>query len=426
MSPPRAARHGRGRHYNGRPPSSPANPARAVLAGLVIVAVVAFVLVQLVRPAPGVSATDAAPAPLLRGAPASPAWPAQGQAAIGVQGVGLLAEHGSQVAQPIASVTKLMTAYLVLQDHPLGPAVTGPAVTITATDVATYQADAAQGDSVVAVTAGEQLNERQLLEGLLIPSGDNIAALLAAWDAGSEQAFVGKMNATARRLGLLHTHYADASGVSTQTVSTAEDQLRLAMIDMTNSAFRSIVRLTQATLPVAGLVYNVNAELGTDGIIGVKTGYTPAAGGCFTFAATTTVDGKARTVVGAVLGQPGTAAQPAPLTAAFAASTTLLTSVEPAIVQQTVLPAATVLGHLDAPWAQPVPLVTTRPVSLTGLAGARVRTVVTIPGPVSAPVPAGHQVGYAVVRLGSQRVRVPLAAGRAVPGASLGWRLTNL
>lgn len=399
---------------------------RIVAVVVIVVAAIAYVVVQLVRPVPPVVATSVVTTRSLPGAAASITWPGQGEAAIGVEGVGLLAQGGTQSETPLASVTKLMTAYIVLKDHPLAKTATGPDVTVTATDVSTFETDQAQGDSVVAVTAGEQLNEQQLLEALLIPSGDNIATMLAVWDAGSESAFVSKMNTTAQQLGLADTHYTDASGVAPGTESTAVAQVRLAMADMAMPAFRAVVAMTQATLPVAGVVYNVNAELGTDGIIGVKTGYTSEAGGCFVFAATTKVDGRTRTVVGAVLHQLGTSAQPSALTEAFSTSTALLTTTERSLVQATVIPAGTVLGQLTAPWASAVPLETTRSVTLTGLSGSRIRTTVDLPGSVTPPVGDHDRIGSAVVQLGDQRVRVPLTTARALPGPSLGWRLTDV
>lgn len=425
MSPPRTARHGRTRSRS-LTLTTLRPVGRIVAVVLIVVAAVVYVVVQLVRAAPPVVASGATVSRTMPGTPASLAWPAQGQAAVGVVGAGLLAQHGAQTETPLASVTKLMTAYIILRDHPLTASTTGPDVTVTATDVSTYETDQAQGDSVVPVTAGEQLSETQLLEALLIPSGDNIATLLADWDAGTEQSFVAKMNATARQLGLSHTHYTDASGVAPGTVSTAAAQVRLAMDDMALPAFRKVVDMTQATLPVAGVVFNVNAELGKDGIIGVKTGYTSEAGGCFVFAATTKVDGKTRTVVGAVLHQEGTAAQPSALTEAFDASTALLTSAEHAVEQETVVHAGEVLGRLDAPWARPVSLRATRSVTLTGLPGARVRVVVRLPATAAPPVAAHRRFGALVVRLGDQREEVPLVTGGALPGPSLGWRLTNV
>lgn len=392
---------------------------------LVVLLAVAYIVVQLVRAVPAVAATASGPAVTLPGA-ARLTWPGQGQAAIGIEGTGVLGVHGGQQGTALASVTKLMTAYIVLHDHPLASGQTGPAITVSPADVTTYQQEHAAGDSVVAVTAGEKLTELQALEALLIPSGDNIATLLASWDAGTEAAFVTKMNATAKALGLAATHYADASGVTTGTTSSAAAQVRLAMDDMALPAFRAVVDMAQVTLPVAGLQYNVDAELGKHGIVGIKTGYTTVAGGCFVFAADAVVAGKSRLIVGAVLHQFGTPAQPSALTSAFDASIALLTSAEHSLETATVVHSGQTLGHLDAPWSPPVALVATRTVTLTGLAGQRATTTVTLPATISAPVPAHTTLGTAVVRLGSQRVSVQLMTSRTLAAASLGWRLTDV
>jgi len=135
------------------------------------------------------------------------------------------------------------------------------------------------------VVPGEKLTERQALEALLIPSGNNIGAMLAGWDAGSQGAFVAEMNAQAGSLGLRSTRYADASGADPATVSTAGDQFVLTLRALQIPAFRQIVAMPQVTLPVAGVVYNVNSALGHDGIVGVKTGSSSPAGGCLAFAA---------------------------------------------------------------------------------------------------------------------------------------------
>lgn len=401
---------------------------RGVLAiVLLVVAAALYVIVQLVvRTPPPISATNVPVSATLTGTPTALTWPTQGEAAVGVQGAGLLDANASQTATPLASVTKLMTAYVVLQSHPLTQNSDGPTITISATDVATYAKEKAEDDSVVAVQAGEQLSERQALEALLIPSGDNIATLLATWDAGSETAFVAKMNAAATQLGLTHTHYADASGVTPGSESNAESQVKLAIADMDNAAFRTIVDMAQVTLPVAGLQYNVDAELGKDGIVGIKTGYTTSAGGCFVFAANATVDGKQQTVVGAVLHQLGTTAQPSPLTAAFDASTSLLASTTKDVEQSTVVSSGQTLGQLTAPWATTVALQATKSVTVTGLAGQKVSTQVVLPSTVKAPLTAHEQVGKVVVSVGDQRVSVPLETSRALPSASLTWRLSNV
>jgi len=206
-----------------------------------------------------------------------------------------------------------MTGYVVLRDRPLPAAGPGPVITVTAADAAAYANDERLGQSVVQVAAGEKLTERQALEAMLIPSGNNIASLLARWDASSEAAFVAKMNTCARQLGLRSTRYADASGVNPATVSTASDQFRLTVTALQIPACRLIVAMPQVTLPVAGVAYNVNAGLGHDGIIGVKTGSSSQAGGCLAFAAIRTVAGSPVTIVGVVLGVQATPARPSEL-----------------------------------------------------------------------------------------------------------------
>jgi len=147
--------------------------------------------------------------------------------------------------------------------------------------------------------------ERLALQALLLPSANNIAAVLARWDAGSVARLVARMNATARSLGMTHTRYTDPSGYDDATVSTAADQVRIVDRAMRLPVFASIVAAPSATLPVAGTVHNTNTLLGYGGFVGVKTGSDDAAGGCFAFRAIRWIDGKRTTITGVVLGQPG-------------------------------------------------------------------------------------------------------------------------
>jgi len=232
-------------------------------------------------------------------------WPVSGQAAVVLTGQSQIHAGPNQHAAPIASVAKVMTAYLVLRDHPLRPGEDGPTITLTAADVADTYGRREQQESVVPVAIGEQLNERQALQALLLPSANNIAAVLARWDAGSENRFVARMNSTARSLGMAHTSYTDPSGYDDATVSTAAAQVRIVERAMRLPVFANIVATPSATLPVAGTVHNTNTLLGHDGFVGVKTGSDDAAGGCFAFRAIRWIDGKRTTITGVVLGQPG-------------------------------------------------------------------------------------------------------------------------
>jgi D-alanyl-D-alanine carboxypeptidase (penicillin-binding protein 5/6) len=227
-------------------------------------------------------------------------WPPQGQGAI-VLGNGRPAASPHQQPAPIASLAKVMTAYLTLQRYPLSGGEAGFTVTVTAAEAQAVAEEAAQGESVVAVAEGEELTERQLLEALLVPSGNNIARMLAARVAGSETRFLVEMNAEAGALGMDQTTYTDPSGFDPGTVSIAADQLRVFRRAMRLPTFRQIVSMGSVTLPVAGTVTNFNPLL-ADGYAG-KTGSDSAAGGCLAFFTHATVGGRRRAVVGVVMGQ---------------------------------------------------------------------------------------------------------------------------
>jgi D-alanyl-D-alanine carboxypeptidase (penicillin-binding protein 5/6) len=204
-------------------------------------------------------------------------------------------------------VAKLMTAYVILRDHPLSASGSGPDITVEPAEAAEFPSQALAGDSLVAVAAGETLTERQALEALLLPSADNMAWILARWDAGTRAAFAARMNAAARSLAMTGTSYTDPSGLDPSTTSTAADQVRLGLAAMRVPALAAITAESGAVVPVAGAIRNTNTLLGQDGIVGLKTGSTEAAGGCLLVAAWQRVNGRGTLTVAAVFGQPGTA-----------------------------------------------------------------------------------------------------------------------
>ncbi len=354
------------------------------------------------------------------GRPPVLAWPREGQAAIELEGVGGIASARSLRPVPIASVAKIMTAYLVLREHPLTRRQQGFTITITRADVADEQRRVALGESTVSVRAGEHITEREALQALLLPSANNIAVLLAIHDAGSLAAFVARMNSTAHALGMRATTYTDPSGFSHETVSTATDQLLLARVAMNDVAFATIVAEPSAVVPVAGRVENINALVGTDGYVGVKTGSDGAAGGCLVFAKQITVAGRGLTVLGAVLGQH----QGPPIEAVLGAARRLGDSLAGAVHVETVLPAGTrVLSASSADGRH-----------TTALTAAALREVgwggLALPVELTARVPGGGlragQRMATVSVLGASRASSGAFSVRSVGGPSLGWRLTNL
>jgi D-alanyl-D-alanine carboxypeptidase (penicillin-binding protein 5/6) len=355
-----------------------------------------------------------------RGRPPALAWPRAGEAAVDVQGVGAVASSGTLGPVPIASVAKVMTAYLTLLEHPLAPSADGFTITITPAEVAEEESRASLLQSTLPVRAGERLTERQALEALLLPSANNVAALLAAHDAGTVSAFVARMNATARALHMASTTYTDPSGFEDTTVSTAIDQLKLARVAMNEPAFAAIVAEHAAALPLVGASANYDALVGRDGYIGIKTGSDRAAGGCFMFARRISIAGRRLIALGIVLGQ----REGSLIDAALASAQRLGDSVAAALRLQTVLPSGTrVLSVSNADGGQTT-AATTGGVRELGWSGLRLPVHVNVASPTT-KLQAGQRVADVTVG-GYDAMSVGVVAARALGGPSLGWRLRHL
>jgi serine-type D-Ala-D-Ala carboxypeptidase (penicillin-binding protein 5/6) len=229
-------------------------------------------------------------------------WPLRGQGAY-VLDNGRPAVSPHQRPVPIASVAKVMTAYLVLKHDPLRTGDSGRRFVVGQRDVVDTATRQRKGQSVVAVRAGEQLTERDALMAILLPSANNVAVLVARQVSGSVASFVAEMNRTARALGMSHTTYTDPSGYDDGTVSTALDQLRLARVVAKDPMLAAMMATRSYWLPVAGQVTNTNALLGHDGFVGMKTGSDQAAGGCLMFRAVWPTESGHRSLIGVVLGQ---------------------------------------------------------------------------------------------------------------------------
>ncbi len=394
---------------------------------LVVVVIVALLFVaagagiQWFRPIPrpGFRPSMAEVVRLPGAAPTLP-WPTSGEAAMAVEGVGNFGGVHDTRPVPIAGLADILTAYVVLRDHPLGDDSAGPNLTVDAPTLATYQAGSAAQDAEVKITQGETLSELAALEGLLVDSGNDMATLLADWDAGSTASFVTKMNEVAGSLGLQSTHITDPSGLDPSTVSSPADLVRLGEAAMAIGSFRQIVVLGQATLPVDGLEYNLNFDLGQDGIVGIKTGSDAAASGCYLFASVQSVAGRNVTVVGAVLGQAG----PSPNTAAVDAGDALVRAAFASIRSFPLLPVGHVVGRVVEPWGASAPVVVTSSEPVIGWAGLTIAYRAGV-DPSAAPLPAGSAVGDLVADQNGRKARVVLRTTGALAGPSPFWRLTR-
>jgi D-alanyl-D-alanine carboxypeptidase (penicillin-binding protein 5/6) len=277
-----------------------------ILVLVAIVVLVGLVAFRLHSPVPNAVVTaDLTPNVTIHSPDVTLPWPLVGEAAVSVPSIGFDMPSAHETPVPIASLTKMMTAYIILHDHPLGLGQNGSTITITQADLDDYNNDTVTDQANAQVNLGERISEKNLLGGMLVHSANDFAGALARWDAGSVRAFVDKMNQTARSLGMIHTHYADASGYDQRSQSTAEDLLKVATPDMANPVFAYFVKMPSITLPIAGTLSTYTPLLGLQGVLGVKSGFTNAAGGCDVLAVKRVVHGKAVLVITAVTGQTG-------------------------------------------------------------------------------------------------------------------------
>ena len=215
----------------------------------------------------------------------------------------LLWSRGLNTERPMASITKVMTAFVVIRAGRLDRTITIPSAVIGYVR--------ANHASSAGLRPGDKLTARQLLYALLLPSGADAAYALAKAYGPGLAAFVAKMNATARLLGLRRTHFSNFDGLPYPTsysdYSTAANLLVLARAAMLLPAFRAIVdrrgyRLAAGSGHHAYRWTNLNPLIGRyPGAIGIKTGYTRAAGQCLLFEATR----NGHSVIGITLHSPG-------------------------------------------------------------------------------------------------------------------------
>ncbi|KPI04163.1 peptidase S11 D-alanyl-D-alanine carboxypeptidase 1 [Actinobacteria bacterium OV450] len=392
----------------------------------------AFAGAQLLRPLPTPHLVAAESTHTVNGQFSIP-WPAQGQGAVRVPGSGDLGTFGEQKSVPIASVAKVMTAYVILKNHPLRKNDPGPDITIDAKTVADGSSE--HESRVQGLTAGTKFSQQDVLKMLMIPSANNAARLLARWDTGtdSEAAFVEKMNAAARDLGMKDTRYTDPSGLDAGTVSTATDQLKLAEAAMKDEVFRSIVAMPSA--PIKGLaapLLNNNALLSVQGlsIRGIKTGSSTPAGGALMWAAYKSVGDETPLILGTLMQQRVDGPDPSAalsLDLALTNSRKIIEAVRTALASTPLVRKGDTVGYVDDGLGGRTPLVATKDLNVIGVPGQQLKLTLTAG---AAPLPhkakAGTELGTLTAGDGEGAKTVPVAVQKALPEPSFPTRLTRL
>jgi D-alanyl-D-alanine carboxypeptidase (penicillin-binding protein 5/6) len=329
---------------------------------------------------------------------------------------GVLAASGSDQPLPMASITKLVTAMTVLQAMPLTVDEAGPSVTMTAADVALFDAYRKQNGKVAPVKVGEVYTQRELLDLTLIESANNYSSTLAKWAFGSEEAFVTKAREWVAAHALPSVTIVDSTGLGVGNTATAGDLIELGRLALADPVVSVIVGTDSLTMHDIGLVENTNELLGTNGVTGIKTGTLDVFGANLLFSAVYPIGSSSVTVVGVVLG--GTDHD-----TLNAAITGLLASVQAGFHEVDVSDVGDPFASYSTAWGQ----------TAEATADAEGLLLTWADTPITASVSAdpvrieeaGEPVGEVVFTSGPHSVTVPLVLSSAITDPGPGWRLTH-
>lgn len=342
-------------------------------------------------------------------------WPASGQAAIGASGYGILETYNKANPVPIASVAKVIAGLAVLQKKPLAPGQQGPTITFDNTDLDYYNYYYTHDGSVAKVKVGEQISEYQALQTMLLPSSNNMADSLVRWAFGSTQAYAEYANKMVNAMGLKNTTVGGASGFADDTTSTAEDLVTLGIKAVQEPTLSKVVSQQTATVPEAGDIKSTNWLLGSDGVVGIKTGNTEKAGGCYLFATNRQINGRQITVVGAILGT-------SQLNDAILSSRNVIRALDSGFEQITIVHKGEKLGSYSAAWGGSTQLAAAKDLSLIVWKGKDIKIMNNLE-PLNSPATKNSASGSVDVASSNQKATSALVLTNDMPSPSWHWRI---
>ncbi|MFF3215332.1 D-alanyl-D-alanine carboxypeptidase family protein [Streptomyces sp. NPDC002886] len=407
------------------PPSAARTAVRRfkIYAPILVLLAVVLAVVQLVRPLPAPTLKMTTNASYtFKGAEASMPWPKEGQAYMAAAGLGTVGTFGEQKPVAIGSVAKAMTAYVILKDFPMKKGEKGQMIPVDKTAVDDGKKETEGESTVNNLKEGDTISQHDALSAIMIPSANNVARLLARWDGGQE-AFVKKMNDTAKELGMTNTTYTDPSGLDATTVSTAEDQVKLGLKIVEMPELIDITNKPSWTDPAGKKWRNYNDLVPFNGSLGIKTGSTTKAGGNLLFAAEKKVGKTNQLIVGAVLGQHGVPI----LGTAIAASKDIMLATQKMLKAEPVIKKGDVVGYVDDGLGTQVPVVATADVQAVGWPTLTI-AIKLADGATQLPqtAKAGSEIGMLTVGEGASQVKVPVALQGDLTAPGLGKKLTRV
>ncbi len=389
-------------------------PGVLVPAGLVLAVIVLYCATTLLWPLYAVTPTiTALAAQPIAAAAATSAWPSQGSAAVAVAGMGTT-EASSTDAVPMASITKIITALVVLDQMPLDVGEQGQTFQFTTADRTTYWSYLARGESALNVPVGGSLTEYQMLQAMLIASAGNYADRLASTIWATDELYASAATSWLSAHGITGITVVEPTGIDTANTATPEALIALGELAMSDPVIAEIVGTESVDLPGVGTVTNTNALLVDDGVVGIKTGtldtYNLLAAKDVTIGDTTV------RIYAVALGQADDDARNAAVRALFAQA-------EAELAPTTTVAAGTTVGQVETLWGDPVSIVTASDADLVLWNGATATATESFS--LGESRDAGEVVGSVTVTGPADLSDVDAVLAQDVPDPSPWWRLTH-
>jgi D-alanyl-D-alanine carboxypeptidase (penicillin-binding protein 5/6) len=346
-------------------------------------------------------------------APAAVTWPGTGSASVAVEGIpGVVASAADAV--PMASITKVVTALVVLDEMPLAPGEQGPEFRFTARDSDAYWDYLSNNESALDVPVGGTLTQYQLLEGMLMGSAGNYADRLAGNLWPTDAVYAQAANTWLAAHGVPGITVVEPTGIDPRNTASPEALIALAKRALANPVIAEIVAKQSVELPGAGVVTNTNGLLADPGVVGIKTGSLEAWN--LLSAKDIPIGDTTVRVYSAVLGQPDDAAR-------LAVSRTLYSELEAALQPLPSVTQGTIAGRVTTRWGEDVAIVTSDDADVilwNGGAGA-----VTTTFSLGDARDEGQDVGTLSVAGPLDSTSTPLELAADIEPPSAWWRLTH-
>jgi D-alanyl-D-alanine carboxypeptidase (penicillin-binding protein 5/6) len=337
---------------------------------------------------------------------------------LGESASGIWASGGGAGPKPIASISKLITALVVLEAKPLADTTDpGPTITFDRADHALYDKYYVPGATIAAMPTGSSMSQRQALEAMLIVSACNYAEAVSTWAFGSQGAFLQATRNWLAANGLTSTTIVEPTGIDARNVSTPSDLLALARIARAHPVISQIVGMTTLKVPNIPPALNTNTLLGVEGITGLKTGTLEGSGSNLLFSATMDVGTETPLdVIGVILGSYSRDSVNLDVRG-------LLGSIREGFHTVTLGVEGDAIGTYSTPWGESADILLGETVSVLTWSDAAVTSTFT-----ATPLSTGSDrdvVGEVTWSVGSETLTAPLVLDGTIEPPDAWWRLTH-